>query len=49
MLVAKGLRAQLRQSFVDGAHVALRVCAIVMLIAAVVTRQLLPDRSGHHD
>ena len=46
---AAGLRTELRQSFVDGAHVALRVCAVVMLVAAAVIHRYLPDRSGHHD
>lgn len=47
--VAAGLRRQLRESFVDGAHVALRVCTAVMLVAAAVTYRFLPDRSGHHE
>ncbi len=46
---AADLRHQLRQSFVDGAHLALRVCAVVMVVAASITYRFLPDRSGHHD
>jgi len=43
------LRTQLRQSFVDGLHVALLVGAGVALVGAVIMYIRLPDGGAHHE
>ena len=47
--VVDALRTQLRQSFVDGLHVALLVGAGVALIGAVIMYIRLPDGGAHHE
>ncbi len=44
----EALRHQVRQSFVDGGHAALRVGAGVMVVCAVMIYRRLPDATGHH-
>ncbi len=47
--VVDALRTQLRQSFVDGLHVALLVGAGVALVGAVIMYIRLPDGGAHHE